>query len=79
MESELRRMGFEILAGTLYARAAAPEDGPVVILLHGFPESWYSWRRQIPALASAGYHVIALDQRGYNESGKPRSVREYVT
>lgn len=49
---------------------AGPEDGTPVILLHGFPEFWYSWRFQIPALAEAGYRVIAPDQRGYNLSDK---------
>lgn len=52
-------------------------SGPLVILLHGFPEFWYSWRHQIPALAQAGFHVIAPDLRGYNESDKPRGVRPY--
>jgi len=52
-------------------------QGPLVILLHGFPEFWYSWRAQIPALAAAGYHVIALDMRGYNLSQKPPRVRDY--
>jgi epoxide hydrolase 4 len=52
-------------------------SGPLVILLHGFPEFWYCWRHQIPALASAGFHVIAPDMRGYNESEKPRGVRSY--
>jgi pimeloyl-ACP methyl ester carboxylesterase len=47
------------------------------LLLHGFPEFWYSWRRQIPALAAAGFRVLAVDQRGYNESDKPRGVGNY--
>jgi len=49
---------------------AGPLDGTPVILLHGFPEFWYSWRLQIPALAAAGYRVIAPDQRGYNLTDK---------
>jgi len=49
---------------------AGPPDGVPVILLHGFPEFWYSWRLQIPVLATAGYRVIAPDQRGYNLSDK---------
>jgi pimeloyl-ACP methyl ester carboxylesterase len=57
-----------------YVEAGA---GPLVILLHGFPECWYSWRHQIPALAAAGYHVIAPDMRGYNRSEKPIGVRPY--
>jgi len=52
-------------------------EGPLVVLLHGFPEFWYSWRHQIPALATAGFHVVAPDQRGYNESEKPPGVRSY--
>ncbi len=56
---------------------AGPEDGPLVLLLHGFPEFWYGWRRQIGALAGAGYRVIAPDQRGYNLSDKPEGVASY--
>ena len=51
--------------------------GPVVLLLHGFPEFWYAWRYQIPALAQAGFRVIALDLRGYNESAKPVGRQNY--
>ncbi len=52
-------------------------EGPLVVLLHGFPEFWYSWRRQIPVLAEAGYRVIAPDMRGYNLSAKPTGWRQY--
>ncbi len=52
-------------------------EGPLVVLLHGFPDFWYSWRHQIPALASAGFRVVAPDMRGYNVSDKPRGVRAY--
>lgn len=62
---------------TLHTVLAGPHDGPVVLLLHGFPEFWYGWRRQIPALAAAGYRVWALDQRGYNLSDKPRRAEAY--
>lgn len=51
--------------------------GPLVLLLHGFPEFWYSWRFQIPALAAAGFRVVAPDMRGYNLSEKPRGVLPY--
>lgn len=54
-------------------------EGPLVVLLHGFPEFWYSWRRQIPALAQAGFHVVAPDMRGYNLSDKPSGWRAYDT
>ncbi|MFC1920019.1 alpha/beta fold hydrolase [Chloroflexota bacterium] len=52
--------------------------GRFVILLHGFPEFWYSWRRQIPHLAAAGYRVWAPDQRGYNLSEKPDGIAPYT-
>jgi len=45
-------------------------EGPLVILVHGFPELWYSWRFQLPALAAAGYRAVAIDQRGYGRSSK---------
>ncbi|PEN14305.1 alpha/beta hydrolase [Longibacter salinarum] len=61
----------------LHVVEAGPEDGVPVILLHGFPEMWYGWKHQIPAMADAGYRVIAPDQRGYNRSGKPASVAAY--
>jgi pimeloyl-ACP methyl ester carboxylesterase len=51
--------------------------GPLVLLLHGFPEFWYAWRWQIPALAAAGFHVLAPDLRGYNRSEKPAGIRSY--
>ncbi|HEX8834414.1 MAG TPA: alpha/beta hydrolase, partial [Abditibacteriaceae bacterium] len=52
-------------------------SGPLVVLLHGFPEFWYAWRNQIPALVEAGYRVVAPDMRGYNLSSKPRSAHHY--
>ena len=61
----------------LHVACAGPKNGPPVILLHGFPEFWYGWRHQIPALASAGYRVIVPDQRGYNLSDKPPRVGSY--
>lgn len=61
----------------LHVVHAGPEDGPLVILLHGFPEFWYGMRNQVEALASAGYQVWAPDQRGYNMSDRPRDVPAY--
>jgi pimeloyl-ACP methyl ester carboxylesterase len=58
--------------------AAGPEHAPVVLLLHGFPEFWYGWHRQMEPLASAGFRVIVPDQRGYNLSSKPGGVRSYA-
>jgi pimeloyl-ACP methyl ester carboxylesterase len=52
-------------------------NGPLVILLHGFPDFWYTWRAQIGALARAGFHVVAPDMRGYNLSDKPAGVASY--
>ncbi|GGJ26968.1 alpha/beta fold hydrolase [Streptomyces brasiliensis] len=51
--------------------------GPLVLLVHGFPESWYSWRHQLPALAAAGYRAVAVDVRGYGRSAKPAEVSAY--
>ncbi len=50
---------------------------PDVLMIHGFPESWYSWRYQLPALAKAGFRAIAMDVRGYGRSSKPSKVRDY--
>ncbi len=52
-------------------------EGPLVLLLHGFPESWYSWRHQLPALAAAGYRAVAIDVRGYGRSSKPLAIEDY--
>lgn len=52
-------------------------SGPLVVFLHGFPEFWFSWRRQIPALAAAGFRVVALDLRGFNDSSTPSEVDAY--
>jgi len=56
---------------------AVAGDGPLVVLVHGWPELWYSWRHQIPALAAAGYRVVAPDMRGYGGSDKPWDVDAY--
>ncbi len=63
--------------GEVHLHVAESGNGPLVVLLHGFPEFWYTWRRQIPALAQAGFHVVAPDMRGYNLSDKPEGVRAY--
>src|ERR1700748_3355305 len=56
---------------------AGDRGAPAVVLAHGFPELAYSWRHQIPALADAGYHVLAPDQRGYGGSSRPDAVEAY--
>lgn len=78
-------------AGALHLAESGPADGPVVLLLHGFPECWYSWRHQLTALGDAGFHVVAPDQRGYGRSADalgpaeaqngataPRAVEDYT-
>jgi pimeloyl-ACP methyl ester carboxylesterase len=52
-------------------------DGPLVLLVHGFPETWWSWRRQLPVLAAAGFRAAAIDVRGYGESSVPDAVEAY--
>ena len=53
-------------------------SGPLVLLCHGFPESWYSWRHQLTALADAGYHAVAPDMRGYGQSDQPEAIDQYT-
>ena len=52
--------------------------GPLVLLCHGFPESWYSWRHQLPALANAGFHAVAPDMRGYGQTDHPEQIDQYT-
>jgi len=60
------------------AEAGDPDSSKALALMvHGFPESWYSWRYQLPALAEAGYHAVAIDVRGYGRSSKPSRVKDY--
>src|SRR5690242_13616037 len=56
---------------------AGPSGAPLVVLAHGFPDLAYTWRHQIPALAAAGFHVLAPDQRGYGGSSRPSDVESY--
>ncbi len=72
MDRRIQANGIE-----LHVVEAGPVDGPPVVLLHGFPEFWFGWRKQIGPLATAGYRVIAPDQRGYNTSDKPRELKSY--
>ena len=68
-ERRIRTNGIE-----LNVVEAGPDDGPAVVLAHGFPELSYSWRHQVPALAAAGYRVICPDQRGYGRSDRPEAI-----
>jgi pimeloyl-ACP methyl ester carboxylesterase len=70
------RHGYADLSGARLHYVQAGE-GPLVVLLHGFPEFWYGWRHQIPALAAAGFHVVAPDMRGYNLSARPDGAAAY--
>jgi len=78
VEPHLETLFFQNGKVKLHAVAAGPKDGPVVLLLHGFPEFWYGWRRQIEPLAAAGFRVLVPDQRGYNLSSKPPDVKSYA-
>lgn len=73
----LKHLEFKTRGMKLHAVAAGPVEGPVVVLLHGFPEFWKGWARQIGPLAMAGYRVIVPDQRGHNLSDKPAKVADY--
>jgi pimeloyl-ACP methyl ester carboxylesterase len=53
-------------------------DGPLVLLCHGFPELWYSWRHQLSALAEAGFHAVAPDMRGYGQTDRPEAIDQYT-
>jgi pimeloyl-ACP methyl ester carboxylesterase len=53
-------------------------EGPLVVLCHGFPELWYSWRHQLPALSAAGFHAVAVDMRGYGQSDLPEAIDQYT-
>ena len=62
----------------LHYVTAGPADGDLVVCLHGFPECWYTWKEQLPALVDAGFRVLAPDMRGANRSGKPSGRSAYV-
>lgn len=61
----------------MHIAEAGAGQGPLVVLVHGWPEIWYSWRHQLPALAAAGYHAVAPDLRGYGETDAPEAVESY--
>jgi pimeloyl-ACP methyl ester carboxylesterase len=77
LASELRE-GYADL-GDVRLHYVEAGDGPLVLLLHGFPEFWFGWRLQIGPLAKAGFRVVAPDLRGYNLSSRPKSVKAYDT
>jgi pimeloyl-ACP methyl ester carboxylesterase len=75
--SEIRHRTVDAGGVRIHLAESGEPGRPVVLMIHGFPESWYSWRHQLPALAAAGYHAVALDVRGYGRSSKPRAVEDY--
>ena len=77
MTESVRTRTARVNGVSLEVLEAGPPDGPVAILAHGFPESSWSWRHQLPVLAAAGWHVIAPDQRGYGRSSRPAEVPDY--
>ena len=62
----------------IHMHLAEQGEGPLVVLCHGFPESWYSWRHQLPALAAAGFHTVAPDMRGYGRTDRPEAIDQYT-
>ena len=75
--TEIRHSQVELSTG-IQMHVAEAGDGPAVVFCHGFPELWYSWRRQLPALAEAGFRAIAPDMRGYGETDAPEPIEEYT-
>jgi len=67
-----------VKANGVTLRIAEQGSGPLVLLCHGFPESWYSWRHQLAALAAAGYRAVAPDMRGYGGSDRPDAIDQYT-
>src|ERR1700685_2097740 len=66
-----------IEANGIRVHIAEQGSGPLVLMCHGFPESWYSWRHQLQALALAGFYAVAPDMRGYGDSGRPAEIERY--
>ena len=79
MESKLEGVSFRYVEtnGIRMRIAESGESGPMVVLAHGWPESWYSWRHQLTGLAAAGYRAVAPDMRGYGETDAPKAVTDY--
>jgi pimeloyl-ACP methyl ester carboxylesterase len=67
-----------IEANGIRIHIAEQGSGPLVLLCHGFPESWYSWRHQLQALSQAGFHAVAPDMRGYGETDRPAEIERYT-
>jgi len=76
-EAGIEHLELEANGLRFHALASGPKDGPLVLLLHGFPEFSYGWRHQLRALGAAGLRAVAPDQRGYGRSDKPAGIRSY--
>ncbi len=74
---QLTEKYYQVNGIRMHVVESGPDDGPVVIFLHGFPEFWYGWRRQIGFFADQGYRVVVPDQRGYNLTAKPVAIAAY--
>ena len=75
-ESEPGEHGFA-QSGDVEIHYVTAGEGPLLVMIHGFPDYWYTWRKQIPAL-SQSFQVVAIDQRGYNKSGQPTGIENYT-
>ena len=76
MRTEVRHRSVE--TNGIHMHVAEQGEGPLVVLCHGFPESWYSWRHQLSALAEAGFHAVAPDMRGYGQTERPQEIDKYT-
>ena len=75
---ELEQIEISVEDFVFDALAAGPQDGELVLLLHGFPQAGYAWRNQLPVLAALGFRVVAPDQRGYSVGARPPEESDYV-
>jgi pimeloyl-ACP methyl ester carboxylesterase len=67
-----------IAANGIHLHFVEQGEGPLIVLCHGFPELWYSWRHQLPALSAAGFRAVAVDMRGYGQSDRPEAIDQYT-
>lgn len=77
IETQIKHQNVSCNGVRIHVASAGPEDGPLIIFLHGFPESWLSWKNQMVYFAQRGFRVLAPDQRGYNLSEKPQGIEHY--
>src|SRR5215469_9165621 len=68
----------EVVTNGIRMHIAESGAGPLVVLCHGFPESWYSWRHQLHGVAEAGFHAVAPDMRGYGQTQRPEEIDQYT-